>query len=417
MTDDSQPETRGHRQDKPLSIVQLNWHVKNLVEGNLPPVWIEGEISDLSQPSSGHFYFVLKDAKSQIRSVIWRSTAARIPFKLKDGMSVVCRGSVEVYLPRGSYQLIADRIEPQGVGPLQLAFQQLHQKLAAQGLFAAERKKSLPEYPKRVALITSPSGAALSDFLQASSDRWPAEILLIPSRVQGDEAASEIARAIRTAQKLTPTPDLVVLTRGGGSLEDLWSFNDERVVRGIANCTIPVISGVGHEIDVTLADLTADARALTPTHAAQLAFPMKDEVAERLAQAAKRLSNGLLHRAASARARFEGTLQRRILTNPHEIHRARRQAIDDLEMQALQAIRNLLRNRKQGLANVSRAVEALSPLQVLQRGYSLTQLEDKSPVTNVDQLREGQVVTTTLASGSFNSTVGEIRNSGDEGFR
>jgi exodeoxyribonuclease VII large subunit len=411
MSQDSPPETRGYRQDKPLSIAQLNWHVKNLVEGNLPPVWIEAEISDLSQPSSGHMYFVLKDAQSQIRGVIWRSTAARIPFKLKDGMSVVCRGSVEVYLPRGSYQLIVDRLEPKGVGPLQLAFQQLHQKLAAQGLFAAERKKSLPTFPKRIALITSPSGAALSDFLQASSERWPAEILLIPSRVQGDEAASEIARAIRTAQKLNPTPDLVVLTRGGGSLEDLWSFNDERVVQAIANCRLPVVSGVGHEIDVTLADLTADARALTPTHAAQLAFPLKDEVAERLSQATQRLSSSLLHRATAARARLEGTLQRRILTNPHEIHRVRRQVVDVLETKALQAVRNLVNNQKQNLTNVSRAVAALSPLQVLQRGYSLTQSEDNAPITSAQQLREGQVVTTTLASGSFDSTVSEIHPS------
>ncbi|MCA9131259.1 MAG: exodeoxyribonuclease VII large subunit, partial [Planctomycetales bacterium] len=190
-------EPRGHEQDSPLSVSQLNWYIKNLLEKSLPSLWAEGEISDLSRPSSGHIYFTLKDDRSQIRAVIWRSTAQQLRFKLQEGLSVVCKGAIEVYPPRGSYQLIINQVQPKGIGPLQLAFQQLHAKLASQGLFAAERKQPLPKYPRRIGFVTSPSGAAIHDFLEAARRRWnDFQLVIIPARVQGDQAKGEIVRGI-----------------------------------------------------------------------------------------------------------------------------------------------------------------------------------------------------------------------------
>ncbi|MFN3190490.1 MAG: exodeoxyribonuclease VII large subunit [Aureliella sp.] len=402
------PETRGYREDKPLSIAQLNWHVKNLIEGNLPPVWVEGEIADLSQPSSGHIYFSLKDEQSQMRSVIWRSTASRIPFDLKDGMSIVCRGSVEVYLPRGSYQLIIDRMEPKGVGPLQLAFQQLHAKLSAQGLFADDRKKPLPSFPKRIGFVTSPSGAAISDFLQASHDLWPTEVIVIPSRVQGEAAAMEIARGIRQAQKMVPALDILVVGRGGGSVEDLWCFNDERVVRAIANASLPVVSAVGHEIDVTLSDLVADLRALTPTHAAHAILPNPSELDGRLRQLGKRLQHGLRNRALRARSRLEAMTQRSVLARPHEIHQQHTQYIDELGERAREAALEMTQEKRRKISELARAAEALSPLSVLSRGYSITLDENRHAVRSTKALEVGNSIITKLSDGVMESVIQKI---------
>jgi exodeoxyribonuclease VII large subunit len=403
LDEDAPGVRRGHCAEAPLSVSQLNWLVKQTLEQAIPQVWIEAEISDLSRPSSGHLYFTLKDDQSQVRGVMWRSTAARLPFKLKDGMSVICQGAVEVYAPRGSYQLIVQRLQPQGMGPLQLAFQQLHHKLAQEGLFAPARKRQLPRFPRRLGFVTSPSGAALHDFLEAARSRWPDfELVLLPARVQGEGAAAEIVQGIELAQRLQPALDVLIVGRGGGSMEDLWCFNEEAVVRALAACSIPTISAVGHEIDVTLSDLAADARALTPTHAAQLALPSESEIRGTLQQLERRVGGAVQGRLKNIRQRLETYATRSVLARPHQIHQQRRQLVDELDLRARAAIWNGLRQQRQRLASLTRACQALSPLEVLARGYSLTHLSGSQlPVTSTTQVEEGDQVVTILASGQL----------------
>ncbi len=407
LDEDAVGVPRGHCAQEPLSISQLNWLVKNILEQSIPQVWAEGEISDLSRPSSGHLYFTLKDEQSQIRGVMWRSAAQKLPFKLKDGMSIVCNGAIEVYSPRGSYQLIVNKLQPQGLGPLQLAFQQLHQKLAKEGLFADERKRPLPKFPKRIGFVTSPSGAALHDFLEAARTRWSDfELVVIPARVQGESAAQEIVQGIRIAQSLQPSLDILVVGRGGGSVEDLWCFNEESVVRALVACEIPTISAVGHEIDVTLSDLAADVRALTPTQAAQLALPSESELRSTLAQLERRASSSVRNRVKSIRQRLDSFATRSVLAKPHQIHKQRRQWIDELELRARAAVWNDLRSRRERFASFVRATEALSPLSVLARGYSLThRVNSLQPLRSVAELKTGDQVVTVLADGRCRSRV------------
>lgn len=403
LDEDAAGVPRGHCAESPLSVSQLNWLVKQTLEQAIPQVWIEAEVSDLSRPSSGHLYFTLKDEQSQVRGVMWRSTAVRLPFKLKDGMSVICQGAVEVYAPRGSYQLIVNRLQPQGVGPLQLAFQQLHQKLAKEGLFAPERKRPLPRFPRRVGFVTSPSGAAVHDFLEAARSRWPDfELVLFPARVQGEGAAAEIVQGIKLAQRIQPPLDLLIVGRGGGSIEDLWCFNEEPVIRALAECRIPTISAVGHEIDVTLSDLAADARALTPTHAAQLALPSENELRGTLQQLRRRASGAVQGRLKNIRQRLETFATRSVLARPHQIHQQRRQVIDELDLRARAAIWNGVKAKRQRMESLTRACQALSPLEVLARGYSLTHLSgSRQPLTSAAQVEEGSQVVTILAEGEL----------------
>ncbi len=407
MLDDSEVEARGHSEQAPLSVSQLTWYIKRLLQEAMPRVWVEGEISDLSRPSSGHVYFTLKDEQTQVRAVMWRNTAARMKFQLKDGLAVVCCGAVEVYPPRGTYQLIISQMQPQGIGALQLAFQQLHQKLAAEGLFAPERKRPLPKFPRRVGFVTSPSGAALHDFLEAAASLWSDfELTIIPARVQGELAVKDICRGIELAQRLEPALDVLVVGRGGGSIEDLWCFNEEAVVRAIAGCSLPTVSAVGHEIDVTLSDLAADARALTPTHAASLLLPNGAELASRLQQLQRRAAAAAWGRLKFYQQRIEHYARRSVLARPHSIHQQRRQDVDELEMRTRAAIRNLLRGQRERLSGLARATEALSPLNVLQRGYSLTQrLSDSRPVTSASAVQPGDQVVTILADGQLTCRV------------
>lgn len=407
LDEEAAPVPRGHAPEAAMTVSQLNWYVKQTLEQALPRVWIEGEISDLSRPSSGHVYFTLKDEQSQVRGVMWRSTAQRLPFQLKDGLSVVCRGAVEVYTPRGSYQLIVERMQPQGVGALQLAFQQLHQKLSKEGLFAVERKRPLPRFPKRIGFVTSPSGAALHDFLEAAKSLWSDYCLvLIPARVQGEGAVEDIVRGIQLAPRIEPALDVLVVGRGGGSTEDLWCFNDEAVVRALAASPIPTISAVGHEIDVTLSDLVADARGLTPTHAAQVALPNAQELSSYVRQLERRASATLRNRLQSIRAQLQNYATRSLLARPHHIHQQRRQVVDELELRAREAMWRGWRQRGQQLASLARATEALSPLNVLARGYSLTRLQDsKHPLRSSADVAVGDEVISVLARGHLRCRV------------
>lgn len=399
-------EARGHQADTPLSVSQLNWYLKQVVEQAVPRVWLEGEIADLSRPSSGHIYFSLKDDSCQVRAVIWRSVAQQLKLPLKDGLSLVCRGSVEVYPPRGTYQLVIDKVVPKGIGQLQLAFQELHKRLSQLGLFDPSRKKSLPRFPKRIGFVTSPSGAAIHDFLESAQQLWSDfQLYIIPARVQGETAAAEIAKGIQLAQRIVPELDLLIIGRGGGSMEDLWSFNEEIVVRALADCVIPTVSAVGHEIDVTLSDLAADARALTPSQAAQLVFPKRSEIQTVLQQWSSRIKTMAKNRLQRLRLQVDHLASRTVISKPHSLHQRRRQQVDDWEKQLQSAMDRLIRLRHQRLAELARATDALSPLGVLRRGYSLTLNAEGSTVRSLKDVRQGELITTRLSEGVIVSRV------------
>lgn len=395
---------------EPLSVSQLTQQIKQTLETGFTSVWVSGELSDVSRPQSGHVYLTLKDEAAQIRGVIWRSVAARLAFDLQDGQQVVCRGDVDVYAPRGVYQLIIRQLEPLGVGALQLALRRLHQRLAAEGLFDPERKRPLPRFPRRIAVVTSPTGAAVRDFLEVLRRRWrAAHVLIIPAKVQGEDAAADLVRGIRAANSLTDPPDVLVLARGGGSLEDLWCFNEEPVIRAIHGSRIPVVSAVGHEIDVTLSDLAADARALTPTAAAAMVAPSIDEVRAGLDATRTRLSAALRARASDARARLDALAQHRVFRRPFDrLHDWARQ-LDDLELRAQRAIRYQNTRQRDRLAALAARLESLSPLGVLARGYSVTHLAATGRlVDDAGALNVGDELVSRLARGQVASRVTRV---------
>ncbi len=325
-----QPQRRG-----PLTVSQVTTLVKQAIESELPAtIHVVGEISNLNRHSSGHVYLTLKDRFSELSCVMWRSAAAKLRFTPTDGMEVIASGTIEVFERAGRYQLYIRKLEPRGIGALELAFRQLCEKLSQEGLFKEERKRPLPPYPQRIAVLTSPTGAAIADMIRTIERRYPCvEVLLYPVRVQGPGAANEIAAAIRSVnanRSALGGVDLMIVGRGGGSLEDLWAFNEEVVARAIFTSRIPIISAVGHEVDVTLADLVADLRAATPTAAAELAVPVLDDVLENLRELAARLVRGMRGKVELLSLRMSAVLQRAAFREPlHPVHR-REQLVDEL---------------------------------------------------------------------------------------
>ena len=389
-----------------LSVSQLTALIQGTLESAFTSLWVSGEVSEVSRPGSGHVYFTLKDEGAQIRGVVWRTTAQRLRFKLEEGQQVVCLGDLDVYPPRGTYQLVVRQIEPQGLGALQLAFQQLQRRLAAEGLFNRERKRPLPSFPRRVGFVTSPTGAAIHDFLQVANRRCcGVQILVIPARVQGEGSAGDIVRGIRLANRISPPLDVLVVGRGGGSLEDLWSFNDEAVVRAIHASRVPVVSAVGHEIDVTLADLVADVRALTPSEAAERVIPQADELKQRLSALQRRMAAMLRGRALAARRHVEQLARSRILRNPQSLIYDLAHRLDELDQQALRAMQRQLDRSRDRIAATACRLENLSPLAVLARGYSVTTDAAGQIVKSAADVEIGQLIKTRLSSGSLVSRV------------
>ena len=389
-----------------LSVSDLNTAAKELLGEVFSDVWVAGEVSDLSRPSSGHLYFSLKDEQAAIKAVVWRSTAARMPFQIEDGQQLLCRGKIDLYVVRGSYQLVITRAEPHGVGELQLAFEQLKKRLSAEGLFDAEHKQLTPWLPRKIAFVTSPSGAAIRDFLEVIRRRWSnVHVVVIPTRVQGQGAAAEIAAGIRTANALIDAPDLLVVGRGGGSMEDLWCFNEEEVVRAIFASDIPVISAVGHEIDVTLSDLVADRRALTPSEAAELAVPSKSDVRASLTGVQQRLISTLQNRVAQARQQLKTLSSRPVLQRPEELVEQRARLVDDWEQRLLRSIGEQVSRGKEKVALASAGLNALSPLGVLERGYSFTQDTSGKVIQSISAMSEGMTIVTRLNDGRVYSIV------------
>ena len=397
--------------DKPpvISVSQLSSLLKGVVETSFPCVWVAGEISNCTKAASGHYYLTLKDESAQIRAVIWRGAALRLRFQIEDGLQAIAVGPIELYEARGTYQLIIEQLIPQGLGPLELAFRQLHDKLATEGLFDPERKRPLPRFPRRIALITSPTGAAVRDMLQVITRRWnQSDIVIVPVPVQGDGAAVQIAAALRRVH-LIPDVDVVITGRGGGSLEDLWPFNEEVVARAIFDCPIPVISAVGHEIDVSISDLVADRRALTPSEAAELVVPNGEEVRGELDHLRRRLSQALQGRATRARMHLDSLANRRAFTHPRERLHTQEQRLDELIERAVRALRNRLSGSRKEINSLALQLDALSPLQVVQRGYTLTFQEGTAtPVRAADQVNVGDSLTTYFAQGQVTSRVEHV---------
>jgi exodeoxyribonuclease VII large subunit len=350
--------------------------------------------------------------------VIWRNTASRLGFQPEDGQHVLCGGEIDVYPPRGSYQLVIRQLQPLGEGAMQLAQRQLQKRLAAEGLFDPEHKKPLPPIPRSIAFVTSPTGAAIRDFLEVLRRRWPAvHVLVIPARVQGEGAAAEIVHGIEQANRLRPAPDVLVVGRGGGSMEDLWCFNEEPVVRAIFDSQLPVISAVGHEIDVTLADLVADRRALTPSEAGEIVVPSRKEMQARLATARRRLGIAVRSKIDSLHARLNELRSRRILRRPDEPLRLLARRIDELEFRADRAVDQRLVSQRDRLAVLAGRLHSLSPLAVLGRGYSVTRREqDQQLLTRADQVEVGGTILTQLSSGEIVSRVEQV-NTRDGGHQ
>lgn len=393
-----------------LSVGELTGLIKESLEEGFSDVAVHGEISNLARPKSGHVYCALKDASAQIRMVLWKGVAENLVFDLQDGLAVRAWGRVTVYPARGEYQLVVRKIEPEGVGALELAFRQLYARLDAEGLFDPARKRRLPSFPRRIALVTSPTGAAVHDFLQVLSRRWrDVEVLIVPTRVQGKGAGEEVAAALRTAERIAGA-DLIVLARGGGSLEDLWAFNEEVVARAIHRSRLPVISAIGHEVDVTIADLVADRRALTPSEAAEICVPDLAEIESRLDHLRARTARAGRMIVASELSRLDRLADRARAALLRKLDQARH-AVDRLADRPFAAIRAAGERRGRELAKAAVALEALSPLGVLARGYSLTTLEKGLvAVRDTHEIALDDRIRTRFARGSVTSRVIEIHH-------
>jgi exodeoxyribonuclease VII large subunit len=393
----------------PSTISELTAQIQRTLESGFAEVSVVGEISSLSRPSSGHLYFNLKDAQACIRAVVWRSSVRRLKVDLENGLEVIARGKVSVYAPRGDYQLILDDVSPKGLGPQDLALRKLKEKLAKLGYFAAERKKSIPRFPRRLALITSSSGAAVRDMLEILARRWPmAEVVIGSVRVQGGDAPFEIARMIALVGRLRAI-DVVILGRGGGGKDDLAAFNDERVAHAIFRCPLPIISAVGHEIDVTIADLVADRRALTPSEAIEIATPDGAEFVKYLGGRSQRLIDLMDGRVQSLRQRLDDVSKRRVFREPLERLRERERRLDEIDQRLRRAFSSRLELARAKLAALSGQLDSLSPLNVLARGYSLTRTkEDKRVVRSIADVAVGQDVDILLADGRVSGRIEAI---------
>ncbi|MDE2218841.1 MAG: exodeoxyribonuclease VII large subunit [Gammaproteobacteria bacterium] len=376
-----------------LSVAALNRAARTLIEGGFGVVWVEGEISNFSRPASGHWYFTLKDREAQLRCTMWRPRNVLLRFAPRDGQLVQARGRVSLYEARGEFQLVVEQLEDAGTGALQRAFEELRARLGAEGLFADERKRPLPPAPTRIGVITSPSGAAIRDILHVLAQRFPAAgVIIYPVPVQGAAAAPAIAAALDLAAERAEC-EVLILARGGGSLEDLWAFNDERVARAIARCPVPVVAGIGHETDVTIADFVADVRAPTPTAAAQLAVPDRRQWLQRLALLAQRFAGAMRRQLAEDRAQLRARSDRLQRAHPGARLLQHTQRLDELELRLRRALRGRLEASHAALAPLSvrldaawerqataarnrielaaRALHAVSPLATLERGFAI----------------------------------------------
>lgn len=390
-----------------LTPTQVGLYIKGFMDRDrvLSGLLVRGEISNYKLYPSGHHYFTLKDGEGALRCVMFRGDAASLRFRPQNGMQVIAAGRVTVFPRDGQYQLYCTRLTADGAGDLHVAFEQLKEKLMREGLFDPAHKKELPAFPKRIALVTSPAGAAVRDMLRILGARWPmAEVCVLPVRVQGEGAAEEIAAAIRWANWQL-VADLIITGRGGGSMEDLWAFNEEVVARAIYESEIPVISAVGHEPDVTIADFVADLRAATPSNAAELAVPDQNELYSVLFGAGERLEQRMANRLVRQRQRLERLAKSRAMTDPASYFRDKRLLLDYQGHRLSHGLERSVSGQRERLARLASALDAMSPLKVLGRGYAVAQKEDGRVLTTVQDVEPGDRLSLRLADGSVGCRV------------
>lgn len=395
-----------------LTVSELNEAVRSLVESNLRfrDLCVVGEISNYKIYPSGHHYFTLKDSESSLRCVMFRASASRLRFRPENGMRVFASGSLRIYPRDGAYQLYCNGIIPDGVGDLQIAFEQLKQKLYAEGLFDESHKKALPAFPKRIAIVTSSAGAAVHDMIRIFRQRWPmTKLLLLPVRVQGMEAPAEIASAIRYANQ-HQIADLIITGRGGGSLEDLWAFNDERVARAIYASEIPVISAVGHEPDITISDFVADRRASTPSNAAEIAVPDHREMEEYIRGIGVRLDQSVLRDLQKRRQQLGSLKNRGVLRDASSFVDLRRMDVDRITARLVSAGQKQIAERRQALVQSAAALDAMSPLKVLSRGYVVADKGNGEIVRSLKQLSKGELLELLFTDGKASCMVEELED-------
>jgi exodeoxyribonuclease VII large subunit len=431
-----------------LSIEQLNLSIKQLLEGQLSLIWVRGEISNFKAHTSGHYYFSLKDSKSQISAVMFRGHNSRLKFKPTDGMEVIVRGRISVYEPRGNYQILCEMMEPVGAGALQKAFEQLKGKLKAEGLFEAARKKPIPHMPRHVAIVTSPTGAAIRDIINILSRRAPwLPVTVVPTVVQGESAATQICEAFMKAQKL-PEVDVIIIGRGGGSIEDMWCFNDEKLARLIAASSTPVISAVGHEIDFTIADFVADLRAPTPSAAAELVAKSGQELTTKLQQLQRLLGlnmqkhlkgleqkwqiltkslvdpqkklQDLILRNDDLVTRLQLAMENKLagkcyklkimderMSSPQVLIDKRKKELEYLSLRMHKGSAVSLERKKAVLNRWMSVLDSMSPLKVVERGYSIVK-KGNVVIKNGDQVKSGDLLQITLAHGHIDARVEQV---------
>ena len=392
---------------KIFTVSELNGYIKHLLDSDdvLADVYVRGELSNYKMYPSGHHYFTIKDRDGALRCVMFKGSASKLRFRPDNGMSAVAFGRVAVYPRDGAYQLYVNNLTPDGVGDLYVAFEQLKDRLLKEGLFDQSHKKPPPRYPKTIAVITSSAGAAVRDIIRVLRVRWPmAKVVVMPVRVQGDEAPPEIAGAIKYANSFD-LADLIITGRGGGSLEDLWAFNDERVARAIFGSVIPVISAVGHEPDVTISDFVADKRAATPSNAAEIAVPDLSEVRDWLASADIRSQQAISRELKSRKQQLSDLSNRRVLQNPKNYLGDRRQQLDRYQDRLISAMQRVIFTDRAKYAGLAASLDAMSPLKVLGRGYAIARNESGKIIKKATDVKPGDHMTIRLKKDEINCVV------------
>ena len=395
-----------------LSVSQVNMFLKSLIEGDgrLSDVYISGEISNFTNHyKSGHLYFSLKDSKSVIKSVMFAGPVKRLKFMPGDGMKVIVRGRISVYEATGQYQLYAEEMQPDGIGALSIAFEQLKERLENEGLFGLEHKKRIPQYPEKIGVITSATGAALQDILDITKRRWPiAEVLLVPSLVQGNSAAKKLVAAVDYLSK-NSLCDVIIIGRGGGSIEDLWAFNNEELARAIFNCEIPIVSAVGHETDFTICDFVSDLRTPTPSAAAELTTPDIETEKSKLI-----VLNAYFHNKAQKiveehRQVIDVAVSRSSLEKPKEFLDNHRAVVSMLRREINKSVKQAVGLKKKDFAVLSGKLDVLSPLKILSRGYGLIYDKDKNQVKDINEISVGDCIEIKLVNGGIIADITEIK--------
>ena len=396
--------------DKYLTVSRINHYIKYKFDNdvNLQKVFLKGEISNFKNHTSGHFYFTLKDDTSRIPAVMFKSASSKVNFVPKDGTSVLVTGRISCYEANGNYQIYVEEMEEDGIGNLYVEFEKLKKKLGNLGYFDESRKKMIPKFPKRIGVITASTGAAIRDIITTINRRYHlAEVILIPTLVQGEKAGEDIVNSLNKAKDLNL--DVIILGRGGGSIEDLWAFNEEIVANAIFNCDIPIISAVGHEIDFTISDFVSDLRAPTPTAAAELAVPNKIELVNEINNKVQRLIKSMNNKLEFSKNRLSTLLNSYALKNPLALYEIKTQKLDILIDNLELAINRILEMKSTRYVSLLDKMEALNPVRTIKRGYTITKFNNKT-IKSINDIKKGNIITTELVDGILTSQIMEVKN-------